>query len=99
MYLAQSMRAAAEVEGIREEELGIGSPGNWGGSEYDYDEGNAGGEGKKKWWKGGWGGKKNAAKGKDRSVGDWSDENTKGPAPAGAKKKGWKRFLCFGGEE
>ncbi|KAF8432060.1 hypothetical protein BGX38DRAFT_1146512 [Terfezia claveryi] len=100
MYLARSMRVAAEVEGIREEELGIGSPGNWGGSEYDFDQGSGGAEGKKKWWRGRWGGKKNVARGKDRSVVGFDGGNKElAVAPAGPKKKGWKRFLCFGGEE
>ena len=96
MDLTRSMRVAVEVEGITEEELGIGGPGNWGGSEYDFDQGSAGVEGKRKWWRGGWGGKKRAARGKEKSMGEFDSEVA---APAGAKKKGWKRFLCFGGEE
>lgn len=50
VYLARSMQYAAEVEGITEEEMGIGSPGRWGVN----DDGSTVGEnGKKaKWW--GW---------------------------------------------
>ena len=52
VYLARSMQYAAEVEGITEEQMGIGSPGRWGVS----DDGSTVGEnGKKpKWWSWSW---------------------------------------------
>lgn len=89
MYLARSMRNATEVEGIREEDLGIGRPGRWGVSDdglSDMGERGMGVDGNKpKWrlWRWKWGWKRGKKTSRD--------------GEKGGRGKRW--FGCFRGDD